>query len=376
MEPRGIEPRFTECDSVVIPLDHGPGVNFGGWILVGAAAWFKRGLKARAVCGTSDAMGPNRLISRRGFLAAATVAAPLFAFGSTTLVDRPPTIPGPVAKPKKPALKLPAGACDCHAHVFGPQAKFGYIPDAAYIPPDAPVDAYVRLLKHLGCSRAVLVQPSVYGADHAAMLEAMGSGKFDFRGVAVVRRDVTFAEIEKLHAAGFRGIRINGLSKNAGLPLEIAPKLAEMIKPLGWHLQFFLSVEKLVDAGERLGKLPVNVVIDHFGAFDGSKGVGGEGFRRLLKLMARENVWVKLSGVYQVFKKPVTAAEVKPFVERMMEVCTERLVWGTDWPHPTAAWIPDDGELVDMLGSWVPDEPVRERILVGNPQRLYGFGKA
>jgi len=189
-----------------------------------------------------------------------------------------------------------------------------------------------------------------------------------------VRKDVTFPEIEKLHTAGFRGIRINGLSKNAGLPLEIAPKLAEMIKPLGWHLQFFLSIAKLTDAQERLGKLPVNVVIDHFGAFDATKGPDGEGFRRLLKLMACENVWVKLSGVYQIFKKPVTAAEVKPFVERMLQVSSDRLVWGTDWPHPTAAWIPDDGELVDMLAAWVPDERVRDKILIGNPQRLYGFG--
>jgi predicted TIM-barrel fold metal-dependent hydrolase len=257
--------------------------------------------------------------------------------------------------------------------VFGPQARFGYIENAAYIPPDAPVDRYVGLLRQLGCSRAVLVQPSVYGTDHAAMLAAMGAGKFDFRGVAVVSRDVTVADIEKLHAAGFRGIRINGLSKNAGLPLEIAPKLAEMIKPFGWHLQFFLSVEKLTDVEERLGKLPVNVVIDHFGAFDASSGLGGEGFGRLLRLMARENVWVKLSGVYQIFKKPVRGEEVSPFVQKMLGVSSERLVWGTDWPHPTAAWIPDDGDLVDWLGKWVPDEGVRRRILVQNPERLYGF---
>src|SRR4051794_31723016 len=196
-------------------------------------------------------MQRNGLISRRGFMAsctAATLATPLSGRGSSSLMDRPPTIPGPVANPKQPSLRLPPGACDCHAHVFGPQARFDYIKDAAYIPPDAPVDAYIRLLKHLGCSRAVLVQPSVYGTDHTAMLEAMGSGKFDYRGVAVVRKDVTTPEIEKLHVAGFRGIRINGLSKNAGLPLEIAPKLAELVKPFGWHLQFFLSIEKLTDA--------------------------------------------------------------------------------------------------------------------------------
>jgi len=325
-------------------------------------------------------MNGNPGTSRRQFVSACSVALGAGVVGRATYssaasMDRTPTIPGPVANPRTPKLKLPPGACDCHAHVFGPQTKFDYIPDAAYIPPDAPVDAYVRLLKHLGCSRAVLVQPSVYGTDHTAMLDAMKSAKFDFRGVAVVRRDVTPPEIEKLHAAGFRGIRINGLSKNAGLPLEIAPKLADLIKPFGWHLQFFLSIEKLEDANERLGKLPVNVVIDHFGAFDATKGVEGPGFRRLLKLMERENVWVKLSGLYQIFKTPVKAEQVKPFVERMLEVSNDRLIWGTDWPHPTAAWIPDDGDLVDMLPDWVPDHQVRTKILVTNPERLYGFGR-
>ena len=314
-------------------------------------------------------------ISRRDFVAGCGVAATLSlaTAGLAEIADREPTIPGPVPNPRKPKLKLPPGACDCHAHVFGPQSQFPYIPDAGYIPPDATADSYIRLLKRLGVSRAVLVQPSVYGTDHAAMLAAMTSGKFPFRGVAVVSRDVTATEIEKLHAAGFRGIRINGQSKNAGLPLEIAPKLAELIKPFGWHLQFFLSVEKIPDLEQQLSALPVNVVIDHLGVFNCSAGLEGAGFARLLRLMKHDNVWVKLSGVYHVSKKPPLASDAVPFVQRMVEVSSERLVWATDWPHPTAAWIPDDGDLVDMLGQWVPDENTRRRILVDNPARLYDF---
>jgi len=314
-------------------------------------------------------------ISRRDFVAGCGVVATLSVTtaGFAEIADREPTIPGPVASPRKPKLKLPPGASDCHAHVFGPQSQFPYIPDAGYIPPDATADSYIRVLKHLGISRAVLVQPSVYGTDHVAMLAAMTSGKYPFRGVAVVSPDVTVAEIEKLHAAGFRGIRINGLSKNAGLPLEIAPKLAALIKPFGWHLQFFLSVEKTPDLEQRLSTLPVNVVIDHLGVFDCSAGLEGAGFARLLRLMKHENVWVKLSGIYHVSKKPPLAPDAVPFVQRMVEVSSDRLVWATDWPHPTAAWIPDDGDLVDMLGQWVPDENTRRRILVDNPTRLYDF---
>ncbi|HEY8750410.1 MAG TPA: amidohydrolase family protein, partial [Tepidisphaeraceae bacterium] len=280
----------------------------------------------------------------------------------------------PVPQPHHPRLiKLPPGATDCHAHVFGPQSRFDYLPNASYIPPDAIVDDYVRVLKFLGISRAVLVQPSVYGTQHAAMLDALASNKFPFRGVAVVSPDITSAEIEKLHLAGFRGIRINGISKNAGLPLEAAPKLARLIKPFGWHLQFFLNIEKLPDAEQRLASLPVNVVLDHFGAFDCAAGLEGPGFQRLLKLMAHENIWVKLSGPYHVSKKPPLAPDVAPFAQQMIRTAPNRLVWATDWPHPTAAWIPDDGDLVDMLASWIPDEPTRNRILVDNPARLYDF---
>lgn len=315
-------------------------------------------------------------ITRRAFVAgcAATAAVAAGATGESTEAQlRQPTIPGAVAESRVPRFKLPEGSCDCHAHVFGPQSRFGYIPNAAYIPPDQTVDDYIRTLKRLGVSRAVLVQPSVYGTDHAAMIEAMGSGKFPFRGVAVVSPDVTDRELDMLHAAGFRGIRINGLSKNAGLPLDAAPKLGRQIKRLGWHLQFFLSVEKLADVEQRLGGLPVNVVIDHFGSIDGSAGLKGAGFERLLRLMARDNVWVKLSGPYHVTKTPAGIAEVAPFVHRMLEVAPDRLVWGTDWPHPTAAWIPDDGDLVDLLPTWLPDERLRRRVLVENPARLYDF---
>jgi 2-pyrone-4,6-dicarboxylate lactonase len=219
----------------------------------------------------------------------------------------------------------------------------------------------------------VLVQPSVYGTNHAAMLDAMQSGKFMFRGIAVVSPDVSDRELEELHRAGFRGIRINLASKTPGLPFDAAPRLAERIKPMGWHLQFFVNVPALEDLEQKLTKLPVNVVIDHFGLIDCSAGLDSPGFQKLLRLLKRENIWAKLSGPYHISNHPPLAPDVVAFAQKMVEIAPDRLVWGTDWPHPTAKWIPNDRDLADMLPDWIPDESLRNRVLVANPQRLYGF---
>jgi len=314
--------------------------------------------------------------TRRHFLTCFAAAATGIC-GAMLRADGPPlrepTIPG--AKPgiHQPKIKLPPGATDCHAHVFGPQARFPYIAGAAYIPPDQTVDDYIRVLNSIGCSRAVLVQPSVYGTNHAAMLEAMRSGKFNFRGVAVVSPTIRDHELEDLHAAGFRGIRINAVSKNAGLPLEAAPRLAERIKPLGWHLQFFVNVPALEHIEQTLAKLPVNVVIDHFGLIDCSAGLKSPGFQKLLRLLRHDHVWTKLSGPYHISRQSPLAPNVAPFAQKMAETAPDRLLWGTDWPHPTAAWIPNDGDLPDMLLDWLPDNSLRNRVLVANPAMLYGF---
>ena len=315
--------------------------------------------------------------SRRRFLRGISSIA-FCGRAAFSLADEPPlrqpTVPGAMKDIHKPRIKFPAGACDCHAHIFGPQKRFPFVPNAAYIPPDQTVDDYIRMLKTIGCSRAVLVQPSIYGTNHAAMLEAMRSGKFNFRGVAVVSTTVSDRELQELHTAGFRGIRINLASKTPGLTFEAAPRLAERIKPLGWHLQFFVNLPVLEDIEQKLTKLPVNAVIDHFGLIDCSAGVDSPGFQKLLKLLRNENVWAKLSGPYHISKKPPLAPDVAPFAQKMVQTAPDRLVWGSDWPHPTAQWLPNDGDLADMLLDWIPDESDRTRILVTNPSRLYAFG--
>jgi 2-pyrone-4,6-dicarboxylate lactonase len=287
---------------------------------------------------------------------------------------RSPTLPGPDPATRVPRLTLPAGACDCHAHVFGPQRRYRYLPQAAYIPPDALPDDYVRMLKTIGCGRAVLVQPSVYGTDNTAMIDALNAGVFPFRGVAVIDETISDGELEAMHSAGVRGVRINLASATPGLTLQQAPRFAARLKGLGWHLQFFLDLKQMADAEDRLSRLPIDIVIDHFGRVQAADGVDAPPFQALLRLIRRANCWAKLIGPYFLSDKAPTFPDVTPFARAVVAAAPDRVVWGTDWPHPSAhGLMPNDGDLADMLLEWIPDEAQRKRVLVDNPVRLYGF---
>jgi predicted TIM-barrel fold metal-dependent hydrolase len=228
------------------------------------------------------------------------------------------------------------------------------------------------MLHTIGCERAVLVQPSVYGTDNTAIVEALKSGAFPMRAVAVVSETVSDRELEDLHAVGFRGIRINTASGTPGLKLEHAPRLAARIKALGWHLQFYLDFHPELE--ELLARLPVNIVIDHFGRIPAAEGVGAPRFQALLRLLRLEHCWAKLMGPYFVSDAVPRYPDLVPLAQAVAQAAPDRIVWGTDWPHPSArAKMPNDGDLADMLAEWVPDDAQRKRILVDNPQRLYGF---
>ena len=286
----------------------------------------------------------------------------------------PFNIPGFNPKVTPPKVKFPAGATDCHAHVFGPQAQFPYLPGAAYIAPDATPHDYAGMLTAIGCQRAVLVQPSVYGPDNACMVAALKSGVFNFRGIAVVERDVSDKALQTLHDAGVRGIRINLASETEGLKLEDGERLAPRLKEMGWHLQFFLDMEKMPEAEAKLAGLNINIVIDHFAKCQAANGVNGKAFQALLRLMRRDNVWAKIMGSYFLSKQKPLYPDVTPLAQAMIAAAPNRIVWGSDWPHPGArANMPDDGDLANQFGEWAPDAATQQRILVDNPARLYGF---
>jgi len=284
-----------------------------------------------------------------------------------------PTIPGPIAATRKPRFTLPRGTCDCHAHLFGPQTKYPYAAGRRYTPPDATSGDYIRMLRTLGVDRAVLVQPSVYMTDNAVILDALAENKFPFRAVAVVSDEVTDAELARMHKLGVRGLRVN-LRNSNGAPADIAPKLAARIAPLGWHLQFRINADDFVGIGPMLRALPVDFVIDHIGQVPVADGVNGAAFSSILELARSGRCWVKLSAPMRMTALEYPYADVMPFVHALAAIAPERMLWASDWPHTTLTKaMPNDGDLVDLLPEWVPDAAVRQKILVDNPARLYGF---
>ncbi len=287
---------------------------------------------------------------------------------------RTPDIPGPVPNPRAPKSRFPDGACDCHAHIFGPQDRYPLLPKTHFVPHVNPLPDYLRHLRNLGCTRGVLVQPSVYGTDNSLITEALQSKSFDLRAVAVVAADINDRELEKLHAAGYRGIRINTASGTPGLKLADAPKLAARIKPLGWHLQFYIDLRVMPQIEQELAALDITIVIDHFARISTAEGLDAGPFKALLRLLARDNCWAKLMGPYFISDDVPRFADIAPFAQKMIATAPDRMVWGSDWPHPSAREkMPDDGHLADLLFEWAPDEAQRRKILVDNPRRLYGF---
>jgi len=293
---------------------------------------------------------------------------------SATSSVRAANIPGFIPYTAAPKTRFPAGATDCHAHVFGPQQKFPYVANAAYIPPDALTADYVAMLKNNGCDRGVLVQPSVYGTDNSAMVDALRSGLHTLRGIAVVAADISDRELEDLHAAGVRGVRINLASATEGLTLADGARLAPRLKALGWHLQFYLDLPKMPEAEVQLARLPITIVIDHFARCPAQDGTTSSAFQALLRLVSRDHCYAKVMGPYFISRNAPLYPEVTPLAHALIAAAPDRIVWGTDWPHPGARELmPDDPALADMLAAWVPDETQRRKILVDNPARLYGF---
>lgn len=289
-----------------------------------------------------------------------------------------PTCAPPDFQPRAPRLKLPPNACDCHAHIMGPAARFAYAPERVYTPPDCLLPDYEHMLATLGIARAVLVQPSVYGTDNTALLEALGQRRERMRGVAVVAPEVSDVELALLGEAGVRGVRVNIVDvkdrRPGSLPMGALTKLARRIAPLGWHLELLLHVDEFPDLDRQFADFPVEIVLGHLGYMNLGQRLDAPGFRALLRLMKAGKAWVKLTGPYRITREPLPYREVVPFAHALLEANSERVVWGTDWPHVMLKGaMPNDGDLADLLSEWIPDAALREQVLVRNPERLYGF---
>lgn len=283
-----------------------------------------------------------------------------------------PCLP-PLPNPSTPKRALPKGATDCHAHVILPEEEHPFVRNRSYTPPPATLHAYKAMHAKLGIERAVVVQPSVYGTDNSVTLNAIADYGSNCRGISVVDSDCTNDELRRLDKRGIRGARVNILFRG-GVDLEDLEPLARRIADLNWHLQLLIDGPTLAEIEGRLNELPVPVVIDHMGHVQTRDGIEQPGFKALLRLVSQGNSWVKLSGNYRMSSSRPRFDDVVPFAKALIAENPERMVWGTDWPHPAMYdFMPDDGDLVDAFDAYVCSEAERIRILVDNPANLYGF---
>jgi 2-pyrone-4,6-dicarboxylate lactonase len=294
-------------------------------------------------------------------------------------VDTAPFCQAPDSVVRSPALRLPLGAVDCHAHICGPIDRFEYWGERIYTPPDALMPQYKAVLAGLGVRRAVIVQPSVYADDNQVMLAALATDPKNLRGVAVVKPGITDSELSAMHAAGVRGVRCNIVdlaSAKGALPLDELRSLAHRIAPFQWHLELLMHVNEFPQLAAQFSEFPVDLVFGHYGYSPCGLSIQNQGFQGLLALMKQGKAWVKFTGPYRISSSPLARRpvydDVRPFAQALIDCNPSRIVWGTDWPHVMVKGaMPNDADLCDLIGDWVPEKALHQQIFVDNPAHLY-----
>lgn len=276
---------------------------------------------------------------------------------------------------RTPGWTPPAGACDAHCHVFGPSGRFPYTEGRAYTPPDAPLENLQALHGTLGLERAVIVQASVHGTDNRNVLDAIARGGGRYRGVAMVDDGFTEGDLEALDAGGIRGVRFSHRRSIGGPPdNSVIERTAHRIAPLGWHLVLHSSIADVIEHSDVFSALPVPVIIDHMAQADMAAGVDHAPFQDLLGLIRDGGLWIKISAAERLSRAGPPYDDAVPVARALIQAAPDRILWGTDWPHPNLKpAMPNDGDLVDLLARFAPDPEQRRMILVDNPARLYGF---
>ena len=283
---------------------------------------------------------------------------------------------------------IPAGACDCHTHIHGDPREFPFFAGRVYTPELASPEEMSALHKALHIERVVIVTPSVYGPDNSSTLYGMKARGATARGVAVIDDNTPESDLDAMNKQGFRGIRLNLATGGVNDPTVGRPRFSaavERAKARGWHVQLFTSLAMISAIKDLVATSPVPVVFDHFGGAEAALGVDQPGFADLLELVQSGKAYVKISGAYRASKLGPDYADAAPLAKALIAANVDRIVWGTDWPHPDS--VPgrkvtdvtpllqiDDGRLLNQLPVWAPDAAIRNKILVDNPARLYGFG--
>jgi 2-pyrone-4,6-dicarboxylate lactonase len=288
--------------------------------------------------------------------------------------DGIPTCQGPDRITRKPSFKVPANACDCHAHVFGPAAIHPFSPDRSYTPEDCTIDQYAGMLDTIGFTRAVLVQGGPHGIDNTATLAAIKKMGDRFRGVAVIPSGLPEAERLALHQQGIRGTRMSTVVRG-GVGFSHLENLSAECHELGWHVMLHLHRSaELIDLAPRLKRTQSAFMLDHLGRVTGEEGIDSPGFKAVMELLETGRCWIKLASLYRLSSEPYPHKDMLPMIHKVVQTRPDRIVWGSNWPHPIhPGLMPNDGDLVDLIPLWVPDEGQREQMLVTNPAALYGF---
>ena len=281
---------------------------------------------------------------------------------------------GPDPHPKKPKLKAPQGACDTHIHLFGPASKYQFASDSPYAAQDALPETLFALQNTLGLSTAVIVSPGGYGRNYTMLADVLAKYPDRFRGIALMPDDVPSSEFDRLGKLGVRGLRMISEKRGGHLPhfnLETAARAHEH----GWHVQFYPHGTDIVDYADRLLSLLNDIVLDHFASIPAAGGVDQPAVKAVLRMLDSGRVWLKLSGPMRCTLENVPYLSVTPLARTFVKYAPERMVWGSDWPHVNMnnRAMPNDGDLLDLMLEWVPDETIRNRILAQNAKTLYGF---
>ena len=276
---------------------------------------------------------------------------------------------------RKPEYLLPGNACDAHCHVFGPASKFPYASGRSYTPPDAPLQNLQALHSILGVERAVIVQANCHGTDNRALLFALQNNPDKYRGIVNIDDNTHDSELLDMDEHGVRGIRFNFVKHLGGAPnLELLMRSVKRIEALGWHLNLHFDADDFSQNRDLLEKIPVPIVIDHMARIKAVNGLNQLPFQTLLQFMENEKNWVKISGAERITATGQAFRDVIPFVQALIERFPERIVWGTDWPHPNVNGVmPNDGDLIDLLPLYSSETEILHKILVENPAKLYGF---
>ena len=322
------------------------------------------------------------MLSRRDVIRGAAVSGVAALVGETVLAD--------ASQPATPVrFDVPAGACDCHTHIFGDSRRFPFAPERVYTPERASIEEMRRLQRALHLNSVVIVQPSVYGSDNACTLDAIKQLGAGARGVAVIDDKTSDTALDEMGRAGIRGIRINLETAGQTDPAVGGQRLRAAIgrvKDRNWHIQIYTRLSVIAGLTGQVSASPVPIVFDHFGGAQASLGIGQPGFDALVKLVRTGNAYVKISGSYRSSTQGPDYSDAAPFARALIAANPQRILWGTDWPHPDSSQVAgrkatdiapllqiDDGRVFNQLAVWAPEAAQRKIILVDNPARLYGF---